>query len=131
MDPFEWQDCGKSYYISGAQKQPGGGLFWIANGIAGAGKYDFGNNCKHFEIELVRMAGFVSSGKIRFCTNGIEEKDTVAEIFIDSSVVQSANLKDWQKVKVELKRQLKGEQLLYIVFEGFSFCNVKNWRAVK
>ena len=131
MNPFEWQDCGKSYYISGAQKQPGGGLFWIANCIAGAGKYNFGEDCKGFEIELVRMAGFVASGKIRFCVNGIEEKDTVAEIFIDSSVVQSASLKDWKKVEVKLKRQLKGEQLLYIVFDGFSFCNVKNWRAVK
>ena len=130
-NPFEWQDSGKSYFITGAQKQPHGGLFWIANAVAGGEKYDFGSDCKGFEIELVRMAGFVASGKIRFCVNGVEEKDTVAELFVDNSTLQSANLKDWKTVKVDLKHPLQGEQTLYIVFNGFSFCNAKNWRAVK
>lgn len=131
LNPYNWQDSGKSYYISGAKKQPNGGLYWIANSIIGAGKYDFGTQCKGFEIELVRLSGFSSKGKIRFCLNGIEEKDTIAQISVDSNTLLSKNTQDWKIIKTQLSKEISGVQNLYLVFEGFSFCNVKNWRATK
>ncbi|MBR2508748.1 MAG: hypothetical protein IKB71_03280 [Lentisphaeria bacterium] len=131
MDPYKWNDSGKSYFINGAQKQPGGGLFWIANGTIGAGKYDFGSACKGFEIELVRMKSFISPGRIRFCINGIDEKDTVAEIAVNNDTLYSKNSKDWKTIKIKTKRPVSGKQNLFILFEGYSFCNAKNWRAVK
>ena len=69
--------------------------------------------------------------KIRFCVNSIEEKDTIAQISVDNNTLLSKNTQDWKIIKTQLARKISGVQNLYIVFEGFSFCNVKNWRATK
>ena len=130
--PWNWLDTGDCYLRIGAQKQPGGGLYWIANGIIGIGKIDFGTDqCKGFEMELVRLSSFSSPGTIRFCLDGIAPEQTVAEFKVNDRNVVSANPKDWKTVKIELKRPVSGTHFLYIVFNGFSFCNAKNWRAVK